>query len=227
MTLWHHGKDKAQWLSTLGPIVMGYAVASMTFGAIATALHLGTAITLALSLLLYSGALQSTVLGLLLLNPSFLLLAIIAFSVNLRHMLYGPHLETNQRHWTQWDRWVVSFGLTDELYALGLDPTINLRSWRIAALVLYGSWGVSTAIGVAGAHLLPKPWLVTLSIALPSLFVGLLVPRLTGTSEWVAASTALALALIGRIAQLPEAYYVVPIIVGASVAYFTHRGLPS
>ncbi len=227
MTLWHRERQNFQWLTILSPIAMGYAVAAMTFGAIATALHLGTTIILALSLLLYSGALQSTVLGLLLLNPSFLLVLIIAFSVNLRHMLYGPHLETHQRSWTQWDRWIVSLGLTDELYALGLDPTIDLRSWRIAALVLYGSWGVFTAIGIVGAHLLPKPWLMTLSIALPSLFVGLLVPRLTGPGEWTAALTALTLALITRIAQLPEAYYIVPIIIGASAAYHTRRGLPS
>lgn len=192
----------------------------MAFGALATALHVGLWMTLGMSAVLYSGALQSTVLGALVLNPPFGLLLAIAFGVNMRHMLYGPHLETHRSgRWRKIDRWMTAGLLTDELYALGMDSQLTPRTWTGIGLGLYGAWVLGTAVGAWGAGQVPGPWLASFGLALPSLFVGLLIPRLTARPEAIAAISALLLALLGRLMNWPEMYDLVPILAGATIAY--------
>ena len=203
------------------PVALGYAAGAMAFGALATALHISLWMTLGMSAVLYSGALQSTVLGMLVLNPPFGLLAAVAFGVNMRHMLYGPHLEMHRPgHWRWMDRWVTSGLLTDELYALGLDAQLGPAVWTTMGVGLYLSWILSTALGAWGADQVPSTWLVSFGLALPSLFVGLLIPRLITRPDAAAAGSGLLLALAGRLMAWPEVYYLIPILIGATLAYF-------
>jgi predicted branched-subunit amino acid permease len=202
------------------PVALGYAAAATAFGALATALHVGLWMTLGMSAVLYSGALQSTVLGVMVLNPPFGLLLAVAFGVNMRHMLYGPHLETHrQGHWRRIDRWLTAGFLTDELYALGLDDRLSPETWTSIGLGLYVSWILGTAVGAWGAGQVPHAWLASFGLALPSLFVALLIPRLRARPEAAGAVSALLLALIGRFMDWPEVYYLVPILGGATIAY--------
>ncbi len=212
-----------QLISLIFPIMLGYSAAAIAFGALAAAWHWQSAIIVGFSLLLYSGALQSTVLGLTIVNPSFALVFTLSLAVNLRHMLYGPHLQTRDREWKRLDRWVIGGLLTDELYALGLDPSLNRKQWRAAGLMLYGCWAASTAVGVASAHVVPHQWLLAMSLALPSLFMGLLIPRLSSQSDWLAALVAAALAALGRWLHWPDAYIIIPIAMGASAGYWAQR----
>lgn len=201
------------------PVALGYAAGAAAFGALATALHLSLWMALGMSALLYSGALQATVLGIIVLNPPFGLLLAVAFGVNMRHMLYGPHLETQrQGRWRWIDRWMMAGFLTDELYALGLDSQLTPRTWTSIGLGLYGSWLLGTVLGAWGARQVPEAWLASLGLALPSLFVGLLIPRLTARPDAAAAVSALLMAIIGRLLDWPEVYYLVPILGGATIA---------
>lgn len=211
--------SRAPSLSILLPVMLGYAAVAVAFGALATALHVGIGMALGLSVLLYSGALQSTILGMLILNPPFGLMMAIAFGVNLRHMLYGPHLETHRQDWRPIDRIVMAGLLTDELYALGLDTTLTPRAWTVTGIGLYASWIASTAAGALAAHLLPPVWLAAFGLALPSLFIGLLVPRLVSRADWAAACAAAAITVAGRVLHLPEVFDVVPIVLGATLAF--------
>lgn len=210
-------------IRTLGPVLLGYLAGAVAFGALATALHLSPVMVLGFSVLLYSGALQSTVLGMALLNPPFLVVVGVAFGVNLRHMLYGPHLESRPLGWRPWHRWLMAGLLTDELYALGLDENLPRSEWSWIGLSLYLVWILGTAIGVAGAHLLPERFLLAFSLALPSLFMGLLIPRLGSRADLAAALAAALLAIAVRVIHLPEAYELVPILAGATAGYAIYR----
>ncbi len=203
----------------LWPVVLGYSAGAVAFGAVASALHLNPWMTIAFSVLLYSGALQSVVLGLVALGPSLGILLSMAFVINLRHMLYGPHLETRRSASTV-DRLLVAGLLTDELYALGLDPSFDARTWRVAAVTLWSVWIGGTALGIGFAGLMPEAWLQILTLALPALFVGLLVPRLHLPNQWVAALTAGAIAVLLRVLHAGEALYAIPIVAGTFAAYW-------
>ncbi len=206
-------------------VLLGYVPAAMAFGALATALHLSMGIIVGFSVFIYSGALQSTMLGLIILNPSFPLVISIGLAINLRHMLYGPHLEAARRDWRPWHRWLLSGLLTDELYAVGLDPSISPREFSIIGVSLYAGWILATLAGALGAHLAPTRWLVAFGLALPALFVALLIPRLNSRPDLAAAATAIGLALLGRFMHWPEAYFLVPILLGATAGWWFRQKL--
>ncbi len=209
------------------PAMLGYLPASIAFGAMGIALHVPWPLILGLSLFAYSGALQSTVLGLsVTYNPGWLVI-LVALAVNLRHILYGPHLESARSDWRPWHRWLISAFLTDELYAVGLDPTLSLQDWSLIGIGLYLSWILGTGLGIFSARFIPPNWLVSLGLALPALFIGLLMPRLTHRAPWVAAVSAALLTAIGRLAHFPPEYLVVPILVGATSGYLLQERVSS
>lgn len=205
------------------PVVLGYLPAAMAFGAVGEVLHLPWPFILGLSLGLYSGALQSAVLGLLSTSTPFLIVVVVALVINLRHVLYGPHLESVRQDWRWWHRWFVSGLLTDELYALGLNHEMSPRSWVGMGVLLYASWAMGTSIGVVGIHLVPEAWVVSLGIALPALFLGLLIPHLKDRSAIWAGVTAAGIAVLERLLKCPIELIIVPIIFGATMGFLVSR----
>lgn len=205
------------------PVVLGYLPAAMAFGAVGEVLHMPWPFILGLSLGIYSGALQSAVLGLLSTSTPFLMVVVVAFAINLRHMLYGPHLESARQDWRWWHRWLMSGLLTDELYALGLNPEVPTRNWVGMGVLLYASWAMGTSIGVVGIHLVPEIWVASLGIALPALFLGLLIPQLKDRSALGAAVAAAGIAVLERILKTPIEFIIVPIILGATLGFLVSQ----
>lgn len=101
--------------------LLGDLPAAMAIGWLGMYMHWSLWSSLGLSLFIYSGALQAALLGLMILNPPLAVVLGMAFALNLRPMLYGPHLEAARPGWPRWYRVVLSFFLTDELYAAGLS----------------------------------------------------------------------------------------------------------
>lgn len=211
--MWRQGGDRA-W-----PVMLGYWPSAIAFGAVGEVLHISWPFILGLSMVIYSGALQAAILGLLSTNTPFLIVAVVALAINLRHMLYGPHLESARSDWKWWHRWIMSGLLTDELYALGLNEDTSTRSWVRMGIGLYVSWVVGTVIGIVGIHLVPAIWVTSLGVALPALFLGLLIPRIKDREAFWAACGAAGLALLERWAKTPVELIVVPIVVGATLGF--------
>lgn len=210
-------------LGVVWPVIFGYLPAAMAFGAVGEVLHMPWPFILGLSLAIYSGALQSAVLGLLSTRTPFLIVVVIAAAINLRHMLYGPHLEAAREDWHWWHRWLMSGLLTDELYALGLNHDMPTRNWVGMGLLLYLSWALGTIIGVVGTHLVPEVFLVSFGIALPALFLGLLIPQLKDRGALWAGVVAAAIAVLERLLKTPIELIIVPIILGATLGFLVAR----
>lgn len=201
------------------PVILGYLPAAMAFGAVGEVLHIPWPFILALSLVIYSGALQAAVLGLLSTSTPFLIVVIVAFTINLRHMLYGPHLESQRSDWKWWHRWLMAGFLTDELYALGLNSETATRSWVGMGMGLYASWIVGTVMGMVGIRLVPTSWVISLGVALPALFLGLLIPRVRDRGALWAGVGGAGLALVAREIQTPVEFIIVPILFGATLGF--------
>lgn len=207
-------------------ILLGYVPTAMAFGAVATALHLGFWVVLGFSLFIYSGALQSAALGLAALNTSWEVMLGVALALNLRHMLYGPHLETERSDWSPWHRWLMGGLLTDELYAAGLDPSLSRPAWSRLGMTLYLGWVGGTLVGILASRAIPGIFAGALAMALPALFISLLVPRLQRRADVWAVVAAGLLALVGRAVHVPEDFYLIPIVAGATAGWLRQRTVP-
>lgn len=166
------------------PIVVGYLPAAVAFGVAARGAGLGVAETVAMSLIVFSGASQFALAGLLAAGASWVVMAAISLVLGVRHVLYGPSLAPNLRRTSTGRVAVAAFGLTDEVFAVAsaMLPRRPLAANLSRLLGLgtgaYASWALGTWIGaVAGSAVvdaLPS-FAPALSFALPALFVALLV----------------------------------------------------
>ena len=100
------------------PVVVGYLPAAVAFGVAAQSAGLNATETLLMSLIVYSGASQFALAGLLAAGASWLAMAAIGLVLGIRHVLYGPSLVPHLRRLDTARAAVAAFGLTDEVFAV-------------------------------------------------------------------------------------------------------------
>ena len=171
------------WASV--PVVIGYVPAALAFGVAARGAGLGTTEALLMSLVVYSGASQFAIVGLVAAGVPWLVTAATALVLGIRHVIYGPSLAPHLRGLTPRRSALAAFGLTDEVFAVAASSLPGRPAglgWMLGLeLGAYASWTLGSLLGVAaGAALVERlPILApALSFALPALFVALLVPML-------------------------------------------------
>lgn len=157
--------------TTLLPIVLAIGVFGTLYGAAAQPIF-GTWLTLASSVVVFSGTVQFSMVGLLAAGGGPLAIIWAVFVVNVRNFALGgavrPHLSGRRI-----ERLVISWFLIDETVGLALaSPPRNAdRTLLRSGLIAYTAWVVGTAIGVAGGAAFG---LAGLAAALfPVLFIGL------------------------------------------------------
>ncbi|CAA9448090.1 MAG: hypothetical protein AVDCRST_MAG28-1077 [uncultured Rubrobacteraceae bacterium] len=175
------------------PIVVGYLPAAVAFGVAARGAGLSTVETVAMSLIVFSGASQFALAGLVAVGTSWLVIVAIGLVLGVRHILYGPSLAPLLGRMGAGRAATAAFGLTDEVFAVA--STKLQRQWEPGTKFgwilglgagAYISWGVGTWIGaVAGTAVIGAlPSLApALSFALPALFVALLVSLVRSAGE--------------------------------------------
>jgi len=167
------------------PVVVGYLPAAVAFGVAAQSAGLNATETVLMSLIVYSGASQFALAGLLAAGASWLAMAAIGLVLGIRHVLYGSSLVPHLRRLDTARAAVAAFGLTDEVFAVasvkltpGQTPLTGF-GWLVGLETgAYVSWTLGSWIGaVAGTAVVSAlPSLApALSFALPALFVALLV----------------------------------------------------
>jgi len=171
------------------PIAVGYLPAGVAFGVAARQAGLVPAEALLMSLVVYSGASQFALLGLLAAGASWIAMLIVSLTLSLRHLLYGPSLAPRLGDTGTLRTAGVAFGLNDEVFAVSSVklPREGGLGWLLGLeLGAYVSWALGTIVGaVAGTALIEElPSLApALSFALPALFVALLVPLVSSGGE--------------------------------------------
>lgn len=193
----------------------GYIPTGIVFGALAFILGLKIEYTLSLSAFVYSGAVQSTVLGFWVSGVNIPSLIIIAFLLNLRHSFYGIHMERNLDKLTTMAILVIAPFLTDEVYGLVItNDGIGTGDVKKLALWAYGNWIAATATGYVLLSGLPSTYLLELSIALSALFLGLFVPKVRGMDTGIVVIASLCVATVLRISNAPQYLYITAIFTG-------------
>ena len=172
------------------PIVVGYLPAAVAFGVAARGAGLSVIETVVMSLIVFSGASQFALAGLLTAGASWVVMAAISLVLGVRHMLYGPSLAPNLRRIDTSRAAAAAFGLTDEVFAVASamlprrSPGTNFGCLVGLGTSAYISWTLGTWIGAAAGSVVVDalPSLApALSFALPALFVALLVSLVRST----------------------------------------------
>ena len=192
----------------LGLAVGLYGVA---FGAAAVAAGLSVWQAVSLSALMFTGASQFALVGVIGGGGSLVAGALTALLLGGRNALYGLRLSSllgvrGAR------RAVAAQFVIDESAAMGIAR--GRAGFWATGLAVFACWNAGTAAGALGGEALSDPRAFGLDAAAPAAFLALLAPRLAGRSAQTTALAAAAAALIA--APLTPAG--VPVLVAALVA---------
>jgi predicted branched-subunit amino acid permease len=153
---------------------------ALSFGAISTAAGLSLLQTCALSVLMFTGASQFALVGVVGAGGSVWAGAATAALLGSRNALYGVRLSSLLGGgW--WKRATAAHFVIDETTAMAIArdsaPESRLAFWAtgLAVLVL---WNLGTLIGALATHALPDPKVLGFDAAPPAAFLALLAPRL-------------------------------------------------
>src|SRR6266849_2903006 len=163
---------------------LGIAIASgayaISFGAISTAAGLTLAQTCALSILMFTGASQFALVGVVGAGASVWAGAVAAALLGSRNALYGIRLSSLLKA-RGWRRFAASQFVIDETTAMAIardEPALSRYAFWATGFALFLFWNAGTLVGALATHALSNPKVLGLDAAPPAAFLALLAPRL-------------------------------------------------
>ena len=157
---------------------------AISFGAISVASGLTVLQTQALSVLMFTGASQFALVGVLAAGGGAFVAVATAALLGTRNGFYGLHMAPllGMRGWRRLPTAQVTI---DESTAMAVRHEGNPRDARLAfwstGLAIFILWNLGTLLGALGAGLIGDPGTYGLDAAIPAAFLALLWPRLTTT----------------------------------------------
>lgn len=171
---------------------------ALSFGAISTAAGLSLLQTCALSLLMFTGASQFALVGVVGAGGSVWAGAATAALLGSRNALYGVRLSSLLER-RGWRRALAAHFVIDETTAMAIAresvPENRLAFWA-TGLAVFTLWNLGTLIGALATHALPDPRVLGFDAAPPAAFLALLAPRLRAREPMAIALAAGVVALV-------------------------------
>lgn len=201
-------------LIATAPLAAAIAVFGVVFGAAGSA-QFGSELTIAMSLLVFSGTVQFAVLGLLGAGAGTAAILLTVVALNARNLVFGaalrPRLEARP-----WRRAALGWFLIDESFGLAIAAGPRAGTvLLIAGAICYVAWQVGTLLGVAGARLIDLEAIA--AAVFPVLFIGLAAITAGGRVGTVRAVSA-GLLVLGLAMAMPGIRAFLPILVAVAVA---------
>ena len=161
------------------PIGLGYISVSFTFGmmAVSAGLPLWGAALISMTNLTSAG--QFAGLELIVAGASLVEMALTQLVINLRYALMS--LSVSQKlapSVTMAGRLMVSFGVTDEIFAVAAGQQEELgRNYLLGLILLpFFGWSGGTLLGAAASSFLPDSFMSALGIAIYGMFLAIIIP---------------------------------------------------
>lgn len=161
------------------PICLGYFSVSMAFGIAAVNAGISALAATVTSLTNVTSAGQFAGINIMCAAGSLLELAITTLIINMRYFLMS--LSVSQKvdsSMNLWQRFLVSFGITDEIFAVSMRHTRPLTASYMYGLILTPviGWSMGTATGAAFTSVMPRALSSAMGIALYGMFIAIVVP---------------------------------------------------
>ena len=187
------------------PIALGYIPVAFTFGLMAASSGISTLIATVISLTNLTSAGQFAGTNLIIAGAPLLEIAATTFVINIRYLLMS--LSLSQKIVTKTSlskRAIVSFGITDEVFAVASLESGDLPFSYMLGLIFYPyfGWAIGTALGALICSALPETLHNAMGIALYGMFIALVVPS-AKKSGAVLAVTIIAVALSSALTWTP------------------------
>ena len=187
-----------------------------SFGAISVASGLDVLQTCALSLLMFTGASQFALVGVLGAGGSAVSAAATAALLGTRNTLYGLRLAPTLG-WRGRRRVAAAHLVIDESTAMAVTretPTLARTGFLVTGVSVFVLWNLFTLLGALGGSVIGDPRTYGLDAAVGGAFLALLWPRLADRSARTLALAAAAVALL----VVPLAPSGVPVLAAGGVA---------
>ena len=161
------------------PICFGYLSVSLAFGMIAAdrGMPLWTAALFAATCV--SGTGQFVGLNLLTISAPIIELLCTLAIINARYLLMSVSLSQKvPAGMPLWQRLIVAYGNTDEIFALASTQTAHLTFPYMAGMILISvsGWLAGTVLGEIAGVLIPQSLVTAMNIALYAMYIALIVP---------------------------------------------------
>jgi predicted branched-subunit amino acid permease len=197
---------------------VGFATGTygVSFGAVSVSAGLGVAQTCALSLLMFTGASQFALIGVIAAGGAPWSGALTALLLGTRNTLYGLRLAPLLA-WTGWRRSAAAHLLIDESTAMSVTrpstPAARV-GFLTTGLSIFVLWNLATLVGALAGSAIGDPRTYGLDAAVGGAFLALLWPRLRDARGRLVAVGAAAVAL-GMVPLSPAG---VPVLAAGGVA---------
>lgn len=179
--------------AAMAPMLIGVVPFGLVAGTTPAAVGMSTWDAVGFSVVLFAGASQLAAIDVLSRDGSALLAAVVAWTINLRMLLYSASLAPYLAHEPLRRRLLASYVMVDQNYAIcvtrwreGRDDRAG-RAWFFigGGLLIWSAWQLSTLAGALLGSTLPEE--LPLDFAAPLVFMVLLIPAITSRPAAVAA----------------------------------------
>lgn len=161
------------------PICMGYFSVSMAFGltAVLSGVPIWAAVIISLTNLTSAG--QFAGMNLIAAQGALLEIGLTTLIINIRYFLMSISVSQKvERKMTMKERLAVSFGITDEIFAVSMQRDHDLTTAYMAGLIITPvlGWTSGTFVGAVATSFMPPALSNALGIALYGMFIAVIVP---------------------------------------------------
>ncbi len=161
------------------PICLGYFSVSMAFGLTAVLSGFPEWAAILTSFTNLTSAGQFAGVNIVLAGGRFIELAITTLIINMRYFLMS--LSVSQKidpSMKLWQRFILSFGITDEIFAVSMRRKRILTASYLAGLILTPiiGWTAGTAVGAVATSVMPTALSSAMGIALYGMFIAIIIP---------------------------------------------------
>ncbi len=163
------------------PIALGYIPVSFAFGVMAVKGDIPVLLAVLISMTNLTSAGQLAGLSLMLSHGSLIEAALTQLIINLRYSLMSVSVSQKlHKSVTLPQRFAISFGITDEIFAVASGGKGEVGSKYMYGLIVlpYFGWAGGTLLGAAAGSVLPALVLGALGIAIYGMFIAIFVPPL-------------------------------------------------
>jgi 4-azaleucine resistance transporter AzlC len=185
----------------VAPVLLGIVPFGVVAGIATVSAGLSPMQAIGLSVATFSGIAQLVVAQLVAVNSPALVIVGVALVVSLRHLMYSAALAPHFAHLSQRWKWLLSYLMTDQMFAFGMKrfrnrPSQDAGHWYFlgGSMLLWGCWQAAVVAGAIAGSVIPAGWSLDFAVVLS--FLSLLIPAIRSRADLAAAIVAAATALI-------------------------------
>lgn len=160
------------------PISFGYLAIMIAIGiqARAAGMSVGYALTLSITNVTSAGEIEA--IKLIGENGTYMAIFIVTLIINLRYVLMSASIAPRIAHLPLYQKMIMAYGLTDEIYAVSITRRIDLSVWFTLGIytVAIPMWLLGTTIGAMLGEILPAVVVLSFQACLFGMFLAIVLP---------------------------------------------------